>query len=70
MNKKTFWKVIEKDDGLTVKMLFSICERCNNEYTNNNVFASKHCMECSKEIKREKTRERVRQHRKRKANMG
>lgn len=70
MNKKIFWRLIEKDGGLTIKIPFSICERCNNEYTNNNIFASKHCLECSEKIKREKTRERVRQYRKRNANMG
>lgn len=63
MGKRIIWKDIKRDNGRTVKMPFKTCERCNKEFNNGNVFASKYCPECSEDIKREKTRERVKRFR-------
>lgn len=63
MRDKIIWKLIEKEDGRKVNMPFMTCKKCEKEYTSGNVFASKYCPECSEEIKKEKTRERVRKHR-------
>jgi len=63
MKNRVIWKKVRKDDKTFVNMPFAICEKCNREYNNGNVFASKYCPECSKEVQREKTRERVRRHR-------
>ena len=40
-----------------------LCERCGKDLDRINNITSKYCLECSKEIKREKTRERVRKYR-------
>lgn len=63
MENKVIWKSIAKGKKM-IKMPFGICQRCNKEYQNNNVFASKYCPECALIVKKEKTRERVRKHRK------
>lgn len=63
MKKRIIWKDIKRDNESIVKMPFKTCERCNKEFNNGNVFASKYCTECSEDIKREKARERVRQFR-------
>lgn len=40
-----------------------LCERCGKDLDRKNSITSKYCLECSKEIKKEKTRERVRKYR-------
>jgi rRNA maturation endonuclease Nob1 len=49
-----------------VHRLTGVCSVCKKEYSNNNLFASSYCLECGKQIKKEKTRERVRKHREKK----
>lgn len=63
MKEKVIWKEITKDDGRRVKIPFRTCEKCEKEFSNGNTFASKYCPECAAEIKKEKTRERVRKYR-------
>lgn len=63
MNDKIIWKEIVKDDGRRVKIPFRTCEKCENEFSSGNTFASSYCPECAAEVKKEKTRERVRKHR-------
>lgn len=66
MEKKVYWKKVVGADGRTVKMPFKKCEKCGAEFNNGNTFASKYCEPCATEIKREKTRERVRKYRQKK----
>lgn len=63
MKKEIYWKKVVKEDGRTVKIPFRTCEKCEEEFTSGNTFASKYCEPCATEIKRAKTRERVRKHR-------
>lgn len=63
MINKVFWKKVETETGAAINMPFRICEKCNEEFNNGNVFASKYCPKCSEQIKKEKTRERVRKYR-------
>lgn len=63
MKNNIIWKDIKINDGRIVKMPFKTCERCNEEFNNGNIFAAKYCPECSEEVKKEKTRERVRRFR-------
>lgn len=63
LEKVIYWKKIVRADGRTVKMPFKKCDRCEGEFTSGNTFASKYCEKCASEIKKEKTRERVRKHR-------
>lgn len=69
MKGKVIWKYITKDDGRRVKIPFRTCERCEKEFSSGNTFASSYCQECSAEIKKEKTRERVRRHREKQKEM-
>ena len=62
MDRKVIWKSIDKDNG-SVKMPFVLCQKCNKEFNNGNVFASNYCPDCASIIKKEKTRERVRRFR-------
>ena len=57
------WKEIVKEDGRRVKIPFRTCEKCEKEFSSGNTFASIYCPECAAEVKKEKTRERVRKHR-------
>jgi len=56
---KNYWE--KGKDG--VNRLVGICTICKKDFKNGNVFASSYCPECAEQIKREKTRERVRRHR-------
>ncbi len=57
------YKRIINAKGQKVKIPFTTCEKCEKEFSSGNTFASIYCPECSAEIKKEKTRERVRKHR-------
>jgi len=56
------WK--KGTDGVYIPT--GICSICGKEYTNGNAPASLYCLECSKEITKKKTAERVRRYRARK----
>lgn len=68
MKNNIIWKLVELDNKSQVKRPYKTCIKCNKEYTNNNIFASDYCNECSGQVKKEKTKERVKQYRKRKLN--
>ena len=63
MKKEITWKPIINAKGQKVKIPFTTCEKCEKEFSSGNTFASIYCPECAAEIKKEKTRDRVRKHR-------
>lgn len=63
MRKEIFWKEKINENGERVKVPYKLCSRCEKEFSNENTFASKYCPECAEEIKKEKTRERVKKYR-------
>ena len=52
---------VERKGIRTIKI--KLCEKCGKDLDRINNITSKYCLDCSKEIKREKTRERVRKYR-------
>lgn len=63
MRRNIYWKEKINEQGESVKVPYKICSRCEKEFSNGNTFASLYCPACAEEIKKEKTRERVRKHR-------
>jgi len=60
---RMFWK--RQDNG--VFLMTGICTLCGAEFNNNNIGAASYCQPCAEKVKREKTAERVRRYRERKA---
>lgn len=66
MKSKINNNLIEKEGQRAYYQLTITCTKCGKEYASGNVFKAEYCEECAEIVKRERTRERVRQYRQRK----
>lgn len=65
-NNQWYWKRTQDENGKSFYLAVNVCMRCEKEYNNGNVAASKYCPECAKIVQAEQNRERVKRCRERK----